>query len=130
MPTLTTTKIFNIFVVLKGMKTSQPKCTTAIFYLDKAQLFNDYFHSVFSTSTDTPLNVLETQSRDHMLHINDIQFSNLDDLDLLTSLDTSKASGINSLSPKLFKFCAVPLLQIICHTSKEYIYIYIYIMNS
>jgi len=28
--------------------------------LDKAQLFNDNFHSVFSTSTGTPLSVLET----------------------------------------------------------------------
>jgi len=50
-----------------------------------------------------------------MLHINDIKFSNLDVLGLLISLDTSKGCGINSLSPKLFKFCAVPLLQIICH---------------
>jgi len=69
--------------------------------LDKAQLFNDYFHSVFSTSTGTPLNVLKIQSSDHMLHINDVQFSDTDFLDLLTSLDTSKACGIDSLSPRV-----------------------------
>jgi len=45
----------------------------------------------------------------------DIQFTDSDVLDLLTSLDASKACGIDSLSPKLFKFCAAPLLQIICH---------------
>jgi len=51
-----------------------------------------------------------------MLHINDMQFSDSDVLDLLTSLDTSKACVISTAwSPTLFKFCAVPLLQIICH---------------
>jgi len=43
-----------------------------------------------------------------MLHINDIQFFDLDILDLLTSLDTGKTCGIDSLSPKLqvSKICA------------------------
>ena len=83
--------------------------------LDKAQLFNDYFYSVFSASTGTPQSVLDMQASDHTLPIDEMQFSELDVLDLLTFLDTSTACGIDSLSSTSFKFCAVTLLQIICH---------------
>ena len=34
---------------------------------------------------------------------------------MLTSLDGSKAYGIGNLSPTIFKHCAVPVLQVICH---------------
>jgi len=47
--------------------------------------------------------------------LHDIHFSDSDVLDLLTNLDVSKASGIDNFSPKIFKHCAPPLLQVICH---------------
>jgi len=72
-----------------------------------------FFHSVFCASTGTP-SIPETQPSDHIA-IQDIRFSDTDVLYLLTSLDTSKTCGIDNLSPKIFKFCALPLLQVICH---------------
>jgi len=84
----------------------------------KAQIFNNYFHSVFSVSTGTS-SVPEAPLIDHIPAIQDIHFSDSDVLYLLTSLDTSKACGIDNLSPKIFKFCALPLLKIIC---RKYIF--------
>ena len=79
---------------------------------EKAQLFNDYFYSVFSSS-DQPINNFDTTPSSDTLH--DIVISHTDVFDILTSLDTSKASGIDNISPKIFKYCAAPLLQVICH---------------
>ena len=80
---------------------------------EKAQLFNDYFYSVFSSS-DQPINDFDTTpSSDDSLH--NIVMSQSDVFDILTSLDASKASGIDNVSPKIFKYCAAPLLQVICH---------------
>jgi len=112
-------QIFQYISSIKGHENFPAKMyysdVSATSDLDKVQLFNNYFYSVFSAFTSTPQSVLHTQSSDHTLHIDDIQFSESDVLDLLTSLDTSNACGIDSLSPKLFKFYAIPLLQIICH---------------
>jgi len=80
---------------------------------DKAQLFNNYFYSVFSTTDDIPTTNPKHQSSSPILH--EIHFSNSDVLVLLTSLDISKACGIDNYSPKIFKYCAMPLLQVICH---------------
>ena len=80
---------------------------------EKTQLFNDYFYSVFSSS-DQPINDFDTTpSSDDSLH--DIVMSQSDVFDIFTSLDANKASGIDNISPKIFKHCAAPLLQVICH---------------
>ena len=79
--------------------------------LQKAQLFNNYFYSVFlpsSTFTSEP----DTHSSPHSLQ--NIQFSDSDVLDILTTLDINKACGIDNFSPRIFRYCALPLLQIIC----------------
>ena len=47
-----------------------------------------------------------------LLHI---EISQPDVFDILTSLDASKACGIDNFNPKIFKYCAAPLLQVICH---------------
>ena len=79
----------------------------------KAQLFNDYFYSVFSSSNQPIIDFNTTPVSDDTL--NDIVISQTDVYDILTSLDVSKASGIDNISPKIFKHCAAPLLQVICH---------------
>ena len=80
---------------------------------EKAQLFNDYFYSVFSSS-DQPINDFDTApSSDDSLH--DIVMFQGDVFDIFTSLVSSKVSGIDNISPKTFKYCAAPLLQVICH---------------
>jgi len=82
----------------------------------KAQLFNDYFYSVFSSSNQM-INDFDSipnpGSRAGTLH--DIEISHSDVFDILTSLDESKASGIDNISLKIFKYCAAPLIQVICH---------------
>ena len=45
----------------------------------------------------------------------DVAISQTDVFDILTSLDVSKASGIDNISPAIFKYCAAPLLHVICH---------------
>ena len=110
-------KIFQYISSIKGREHFPAKmCYNDEFAstdLQKAQMFNNYFHSVFSASTGPP-SIPEIQPSDHIA-IQDIRFSDTDVLYLLTSLDTSKACGIDNLSPKIFKFCALPLLQVICH---------------
>ena len=66
---------------------------------DKAQLFNKYFYSVFTTSSSIYINEL-VQPSSSSLH--EIQFTESDVLAILTTLDVSKASGIDNFSPKIF----------------------------
>ena len=47
--------------------------------------------------------------------LNDIVISKPDVLEMLISLESNKTSAIDSISPKLLKNCALPLLHIICH---------------
>jgi len=47
--------------------------------------------------------------------LHDIEVSHSDVFDILTSLDVSKTSGIDNISPKIFKYYAAPLLLVICH---------------
>ena len=81
---------------------------------DKAQIFNEYFYSVFSDS-NPPIDDIDLEAAPTSAILNDIVISESDVYDMLVSLDVNKASGIDNISPKLFKNCALPLLQIICH---------------
>ena len=63
---------------------------------EKAQLFNNYFYSLFSPSGQ-PINDFDTTLSSDTLQ--DIVLSQPDVSDILTSLDTSKASGIDNISP-------------------------------
>ena len=47
--------------------------------------------------------------------LNDTVVSEPDVLDMLTSVESTKASRNDKISPKLLKNCALPLLHIICH---------------
>ena len=80
--------------------------------LDKAQLFNKYFYSVFTAPDNIPINEpphLSSQS------LHEIQFTQSDVFAILTSLDINKACGFDNFNPKIFRYCASSLLQIICH---------------
>ena len=112
-------KIFKYISSIKGRESFPAKMyhinESASTDLEKAQLFNNYFHSVFSTFTGSTSSVSDLQSSSVTPHVQDILFSDSDVLDLLISLDKTKACGIDSFSPKIFKHCAGPLLHIICH---------------
>ena len=80
---------------------------------EKAQLFNTYFYSVFSTNDNAPVSVLPTCSRDHTLH--DVEIIESEVLVILNSLDVNKAAGIDNICPNVFRYCALSLLKPICH---------------
>ena len=76
---------------------------------DKANLFNEYFKSVFTTEScilpdlDTipcPLN-----------YIDNIEFSEEEVFEALTCLDPNKAMGIDMISTKILKYCATAFVQ-------------------
>jgi len=69
---------------------------------DKAEIFNNYLYSVFSANTDDSL-AIDIDYQPDSPTLDEIHFSNSDVLDLLTTLDDSKACGIDNYSPKIFK---------------------------
>ena len=70
---------------------------------DRAQLFNQYFHSVFTHSSSlADLPAIETV-------LSTINISSLDVFQALCNLDPSKASGIDSINSALLKYCAESL---------------------
>ena len=80
---------------------------------DKAHLFNQYFHSVFTTNSYPlpPINELPYPDS----FIGSITISELDVLKALNSLDMSKAMGCDGISSKILKHCALALFQPLHH---------------
>ena len=79
----------------------------------RACLFNEFFYSIFTSSTFQlpPLSEMLTP----LSNISDIDISELDVFNTLKSLDPSKASGCDGISAKLLKKCAIALYQPLHH---------------
>ena len=79
----------------------------------RACLFNEFFHSIFTSSSfQLPLlSEMLTPSS----NISEIDISELDVYDALESLDPSKASGCDGISAKILKNCAIALYQPLHH---------------
>ena len=69
--------------------------------LDKANSFNNYFHSIFTNSSPTDLNCESSQTSNNSL--SDIHGTYHDVLDALSELDTTKAVGVDDISPGVLK---------------------------
>ena len=80
---------------------------------DKAELFNQYFYSVF-TDAATPLPNLEEVSIPSST-IPDITLSFQDIFEELRSLQTSKAVGPDNTGPKVLNICADSLTAPLHH---------------
>ena len=80
--------------------------------LDKARLFNKYFYSIF-TKNDSPPNIPDTSMPTHVLQ--DIETSHVEVFTILSSLDITKSAGLDDINPKILNFCALSLLQPVCH---------------
>jgi len=80
---------------------------------EKAQLFNTYFYSVFSSNNTTSESVLPSYTGTHTLHSVEVNESEV--LPILYSLDINKAAGIDNIGPRVLRFCASSLLKPICH---------------
>uniref|UniRef100_A0A1X7U1G9 Reverse transcriptase domain-containing protein n=1 Tax=Amphimedon queenslandica TaxID=400682 RepID=A0A1X7U1G9_AMPQE len=72
----------------------------------KANPFNNYFYSVFSTFTSNNILSADTSPVDYL---SNISFSAMDVYQALIKLDTSKAMGIDCVSPHILKNCAIAL---------------------
>ena len=81
--------------------------------VEKTNLFNQYFHSVFTRSNyslpslqDFPVNGVS---------ISEITFSERDIYEVLAALDPNKAMGIDGIGPNVLKCCALSLCGPIHH---------------
>ena len=81
--------------------------------MEKANLFNQYFHSVFTRRNyslpslqDFPVNGVS---------ISEITFSESDVYEVLAALDPNKAMGIDGIGPNVLKYCAISLCRPIHH---------------
>ena len=74
---------------------------------EKAQMFNKYFYSAF-TRTSSPT-IFENSKLDKLLHTINIHYAEV--FEALVSLDSSKAIGIDRISPKILKNCATSLCE-------------------
>ena len=79
-----------------------------------AQLFNNYFFSVYTDNCPSDFSI-DTLSNNNNGYFNDVYFTPYDILDILSSLDLNKAMGIDHLSPKVLRHCAPALHLPIYH---------------
>ena len=81
--------------------------------IEKANLFNTFFHSVFTQSSYNlpPLEMLPMPPST----ISDLTISKSDVYDPMTSLNPTKAMGNDGIGPKLLKHCALALYQPLHH---------------
>ena len=79
---------------------------------DKANLFNKFFFSVYSQMTTQPSLAGHPHSNSSLSSIN-ITISDV--FDALSSLDPSKAMGIDCIGPKVLKNCATALCTPVHH---------------
>ncbi len=79
---------------------------------DKAHLFNVFFESVYSK----PLpNITRNHANPMQSTLDLINITDLDVLNILSSLDPSKASGIDGIGPRLLRTCADGLYRVFHH---------------
>jgi len=80
--------------------------------ISRAKLFNHDFHSVFTppSTTQHSTNVISLLS-----DINSLVFSEEEVHSILNQLDHNKATGIDSISLKILKYCASSLTRPLCH---------------
>ena len=78
----------------------------------KANLFNQYFYSVFTASYQEP-NYVNSSSNSSQL--DSLVFNEEEVYAALVQLDPNKATGIDKISPKVLKHCASSLFRPLCH---------------
>ena len=86
--------------------------TSANSDLSRANLFNQYFYSVFTSLPPVPEH---TDISSHLSILNSLDFSKDEVYSALNQLDPSKATGIDTISPKVLKYCASSLTRPLCH---------------
>ena len=80
---------------------------------EKAHLFNQYFHSVF-TASDYILPSLETIATNPET-LSDVVISEDEVYHALITLDSSKAMGLDGIGPRVLRACALALCPVLHH---------------
>ena len=120
--------IYKIFKYIDALKSTQVlpssleyHSSTATSDADKAELFNTFFHSVFTISQfNTTYQTLTSSPPPRIKHyISDITISPNEVYEELTQLNPAKAAGTDNLSPKTLKYCAHALYIPIHHLFSE-----------
>jgi len=78
---------------------------------DKATLFNQFFYSVFSTTTVTLPSDVDTLDPSVNNHLVSITITEVDVYNALSSLNINKATGIDGIGPKILNYCAISLFK-------------------
>ena len=89
------------------------KSSSATSDLEKASLFNFYFHSVFTQSSCVLPPITELPAP--QFTCSDVVITEEEVFQALSSLDPSKAEGCDKIGPKLLKKCALVLYQPLHH---------------
>jgi len=79
----------------------------------KAEALNNYFQSVFTKEDQTNIPSLDSNTEDSIPDIPDIAFSVEGICQLLSELDTNKASGPDEIPPFVLKHCAEEILPVL-----------------
>ena len=80
---------------------------------DKVTLFNQFFESVYSKSDH---NVSQSLLNcENLNFLNEIQIAGQDVFTALSNLNPCKASGIDSIGPKVLKSCSYGLYEVLHH---------------
>ena len=77
---------------------------------ENANLFNDFFYSIFTRSSTDPNNI-DNLTSDVPTPLTELNFTQYDVYYILVGLDVTKAMGIDGIGPRILKNCALPL----CH---------------
>ena len=91
--------------------------------LETAEAFNNYFHSIYTSSDYTLPDTDLLPSPSHQLHTIEIQSTDVESA--INGLSSSKAHGCDDIGPSLITLCAKPLLESLtslfqqCLTSSE-----------
>ena len=79
---------------------------------EKADLFNRYFCSVFTTSNTVPS--MPSRPKTSVTEIYDIELSVEEVSNCLSSLDTSKATGPDGIPARILKECGKEIAPSLC----------------
>ena len=104
---ITTVKSTGISQTLLVIPVSLPQFRSGSCDADKAQLFNIYFHSVYCATASHLSSIFEMTSSSPSLTTLDFTVNEI--MELLQSIDDTKAMGIDSINPKVLKHCAASL---------------------
>ena len=79
--------------------------------ITRVNLFNQYFYS-FTPSSTVPVPTIATS---YISEINTLVFSEDEVYSVLSQPDPNKATGIDTISPRVLKHCASLLTRLLCH---------------